>query len=88
LDLWSEGFGMSSGAKRQNGDADDDGDVDGADFLQWQRVLTNGSAAAATGVVPEPSATALLCFGLAAMIAGPRRGRRRYTSAGQLWRDR
>lgn len=84
LDLWSAGFGMSSGAKRQNGDADDDGDVDGADFLQWQRVLNSGSAA---GVVPEPSTTALLCFGLAAAIAGAWRGRPRYAIAGQPWRD-
>ena len=79
LDLWKEGFGMASGATRDDGDADGDGDVDGADFLQWQTAFSSGSSAAATGVVPEPSTTALLCGGLTAALFGGRRGSVRRT---------
>ncbi len=62
------------------GDFDGDNDVDGADFLVWQRDTTGkslsdwqsnfgtvGSAAAATGAVPEPSSLLLLAIGSLAM---------------------
>ena len=36
LDAWSAGNGMVGGAQLSDGDADRDGDVDGADFLALQ----------------------------------------------------
>lgn len=61
-----------------SGDFDLDGDVDGADFLVWQRDLSQSSLALATweanygfpattiasSVIPEPSSLALLAVGL------------------------
>lgn len=56
------------------GDADNDGDSDGNDFLIWQRELGNGAAATAlASAVPEP--TALLLAGLAACACRRRRRR-------------
>jgi len=51
---WTSGFGMAASAGRVNGDADGDADVDGADFLLWQRQLGGGAATAAAASVPEP----------------------------------
>jgi len=39
------------------GDADGDGDVDGRDFLVWQRQVDGGAAALAA--VPEPGTVVL-----------------------------
>jgi len=64
-----------------NGDFDDDNDVDGSDFLTWQRTLGDSDSLAlweagfglpigsvAAGVaVPEPSALALLVLGFACL---------------------
>jgi hypothetical protein len=48
LDLaaWRGGFGVAAGAQSTQGDADLDGDVDGADFLQWQRTMVLSAAVA------------------------------------------
>ena len=75
-------FGAFLAATTQDGDFDGDGDVDGNDFLKWQRDdktqagladwNTNygtgvaAGAAAAAGTVPEPSAVALISVGAAA----------------------
>jgi hypothetical protein len=67
------------------GDFDGDTDVDGRDFLVWQRNPSIGNLGdwqanypvpglAATTAVPEPSTAALL-FGLASCLAGLRRSR-------------
>jgi hypothetical protein len=55
------GFGLTN-TDWTNGDADSDGDVDGYDFLQWQREHGAGQAmAVASSVqVPEPSALGIL----------------------------
>ena len=47
------------------GDADDDGDTDGHDFLTWQRQFEMGVSplAASSQVVPEPG-TLALCIAL------------------------
>ena len=37
--IWSANFGIGTGATQSMGDTDGDGDVDGADFLEWQREL-------------------------------------------------
>ncbi|MBN1853125.1 MAG: hypothetical protein JW829_10395 [Pirellulales bacterium] len=61
LDVWQDGFGLSDNATPNQGDADFDHDVDGADFLVWQRDL--GTAASASGsqtAIPEPAAMVLM----------------------------
>ena len=47
LGIWQTGF--AAGTTQTQGDADNDSDVDGADFLQWQR--TNGQAAPAAACI-------------------------------------
>jgi hypothetical protein len=42
LTIWEASYGITSGAGQSQGDADDDGDVDGHDFLDWQRAFTGG----------------------------------------------
>ncbi len=55
------------------GDVDSDGNVDGADFLSWQRHFANFSAPiASTTTVPEPTALLLLSSG-ALMLLSRRR---------------
>ena len=52
-----------TGVTRTSGDADADGDVDGADFLAWQQNLGWSPLNAATpnsSNVPEPASAALL----------------------------
>jgi hypothetical protein len=52
---------MTAGATPSHGDADFDGDVDGADFLRWQQALGSSlPVSAASAVVPEPVAAYLL----------------------------
>jgi hypothetical protein len=69
LDNWMNGVGMNS-ATHQQGDADGDADVDGADFLVWQRQI--GSAAVATQV-PEPAGIGMIVVAAAAIVAAKRR---------------
>ncbi|MDZ4659495.1 MAG: hypothetical protein SH868_18140 [Bythopirellula sp.] len=57
LAIWQTGYGTASGAARTVGDADGDGDVDGRDFLVWQRQVDGGAAALAA--VPEPGTVVL-----------------------------
>jgi hypothetical protein len=54
-----------------DGDADGDLDVDGTDFLVWQREFTGGSGAPASVAVPEPSC--LWLFSLAVLLPWSRR---------------
>jgi hypothetical protein len=49
-------------ADHEDGDADDDGDVDGRDFLVWQRQFTGALPVVASTSVPEPSAICLALF--------------------------
>jgi hypothetical protein len=66
LAAWIGGFGTSGAATHMQGDADGDLDVDGADFLTWQRQLriaTTGVAA-----VPEPATVVLLVSAELAMF--------------------
>jgi parallel beta-helix repeat protein len=66
LAIWTTGFGTTTGAQRDDGDANNDGAVDGGDFLAWQRQLTGGGMQA----VPEPTTN---CVPLLAGIAVLRR---------------
>jgi len=66
----------SGSATHMQGDADDDADVDGVDFLTWQRQLGSAStSASATAAVPEPSCLMAGLIGLA--LAAMRRRVRR-----------
>ena len=58
LAVWQNAFPTPSGASRSTGDADGDGDVDGHDFLAWQRQF-DGWRLPVTPV-PEPEAWVLL----------------------------
>ena len=61
LALWQSGFGTSPNATHAEGDTNGDQDVDGADFLQWQREASVSSASTGlASTVPEPSAFALM----------------------------
>jgi probable HAF family extracellular repeat protein len=66
LDLarWQANFGLAAGALHAQGDADGDQDVDGADFLVWQRQLNAVNAVAA----PEPKGSTFLIIAAAAML--------------------
>lgn len=41
LEIWQENYGTVNTATQPLGDTDDDGDVDGRDFLAWQRQFGN-----------------------------------------------
>jgi hypothetical protein len=64
---WLEDFGAPGDATHRQGDADRDLDVDGHDFLIWQRQLSGGTMAA----VPEPHA--LLMVSACTLLGGPLR---------------
>ena len=61
LGILTTNFG--TGSTNAQGNADGDTDVDGNDFLVWQRNVGNTSATA----IPEPAALALLVVGAAAL---------------------
>jgi len=48
LTVWLAGYGIAEGAPHMFGDANQDGDVDGADFLTWQRQFGQSSLATLT----------------------------------------
>ena len=64
--IWQAAYGTTP-----QGDANNDGQSDGADFLEWQRgfALSAARAAASSSVtsVPEPAAAPLLLYGFAAI---------------------
>jgi peptidyl-prolyl cis-trans isomerase A (cyclophilin A) len=55
-------YGLTQGAYFDDGDADMDGDVDGHDFLLWQRTFGQTSLTAAISTVPEPASLTLAVF--------------------------
>jgi hypothetical protein len=70
LELWSETF--AAAADPFHADADGDQDVDGADFLEWQRQA--GAMVSSASTVPEPTAPALAAASaLACLIVSRRR---------------
>jgi hypothetical protein len=76
LDLasWKAGLGTSVGATHSQGDADADGDVDGSDFLIWQRQVGSiAPAAPTTSPVPEPGGLILLVLASASVLKSRRR---------------
>ena len=83
LAAWTTNFGLLSGAVKSQGDADVDGDVDGADLLSWQNQLGSPPPpnTIVQSTVPEPTAwsLALAAWGL---IGVSRRTRQSRISAG------
>jgi len=69
LAIWKTNFATATGATLSMGDADGDQDVDGADFLIWQR---NVGGTAAVSAVPEPAASALIVIALVGGAAAKR----------------
>jgi len=72
---WNAGYGATAGAVHSNGDSDSDRDVDGRDFLIWQKQLGSGVGPASSQAksVPEPKSsvvvlTVLLCVALASLL--------------------
>jgi hypothetical protein len=69
LAMWQAAFGTSG-----SGDADEDGDTDGDDYLVWQRqVGTAPPPAPFMAAVPEPGALGLATVAAAGAIAARRR---------------
>jgi len=63
LGFWEAGYGTVGDALLTDGDFDADGDVDGADFLKWQRQLGTGvPPLQAATIVPEPSSLSSLAW--------------------------
>lgn len=71
--IWLQGYATSAEANKASGDSNEDGNIDGRDFLNWQRER-NHFPAAHTAHVPEPTALGLLLIGL--LSSQPRLQRR------------
>ena len=75
MELWRNNYPIASGAAKNMGDADGDGDVDASDFIKIQRdfgILPVPPITAVTADVPEPSTFALA---LLTLVFCPRRRR-------------
>jgi len=64
LAIWQNEYGGMGAQLTADGDGDDD--VDGRDFLIWQR---SSGLSATLNVVPEPTGIALLSFSVLAIVA-------------------
>lgn len=73
LALLKANYGVTNGAFFDDGDANMDGRVDGADFLAWQRSF--GSVTTPIAAVPEPAAATLALLAAAACGLARRRHR-------------
>jgi enterochelin esterase family protein len=86
LALWKTSSGKATAATHLNGDADGDRDVDGADYLLWQR-QQNASPPPTTSV-PEPNAQASFICVLGAAVASTRCGATPTSAGKSHWRVR
>jgi hypothetical protein len=59
------------GAVKSDGDYDNDGNIDGDDFLGWQSEFPPPATGAAS-VVPEPVSLVLLLVSIVAGVVSPR----------------
>jgi autotransporter-associated beta strand protein len=65
LTIFQASYGISAGATWNDADFDYDGDVDGRDFLTWQRGFTDAVESVQTvRAVPEPASAMLMLCGL------------------------
>jgi T5SS/PEP-CTERM-associated repeat protein len=69
LNVWRGDFDTAA----PDADADGDGDADGSDFLAWQRQVGSTGASPAANAIPEPGPATLLCLGIAALAARPKK---------------
>jgi hypothetical protein len=69
---WRSNFGSSVSATRDHGDVDGDGDVDGGDFLAWQRQVGGGAAVGPSASAPEPHSFVLAVLALSSLKRLPR----------------
>lgn len=67
LSILQSHYGMSQGAFFDDGDADMDGDVDGEDFLLWQRSF--GQPVPPISAIPEPTSALLAALGCFLLVA-------------------
>jgi PEP-CTERM motif len=78
--LWRNNEGLATGATKDLGDADVDGDVDGTDYGIWKgtfgKTITPpaaGGAALSTAAIPEPATLTLVLLTAGLIAAGRRR---------------
>jgi hypothetical protein len=71
--VWQRGSGNLGGGHPGNGDANYDGNVNGADLDVWKTKFAVAPATSATANVPEPGATALLAWLVPAVCRARRR---------------
>jgi secreted trypsin-like serine protease len=67
LAAWRANFGLPNGAAKDQGDANNDGDVDGGDFLIWQQQFSGPAVRDAAKAIPEPKTALLIVSGLLAV---------------------
>ena len=67
LAIWETNFG-AMGLFWEQANFDADGDVDGAEFMAWQRNFSDG-AAASVAIAPEPAAWVLQVLTLTALVS-------------------
>lgn len=74
LAMLQSGFGLETGATRDDGDATGDGLVDGADLLQWQTQSSSSGASATptSAAIPEPSSSSALWSAAITLLGGRR----------------
>jgi hypothetical protein len=75
LQYWRNSYGVATDARKLQGDADGDGDVDGRDFLFWQRQFNSGMATLQSNSlgIPEPSSCLLTATGWLMWVTRARR---------------
>lgn len=71
LAAWRSGFGITSGAKVSQGNADADRDVDGRDFLVWQQQRGAGVGLPGAVTVPEPVGSMMVIVALSTLLIRP-----------------
>jgi peptidyl-prolyl cis-trans isomerase A (cyclophilin A) len=69
ITIFQSGYGLTTGAYLDDGDADMDGDVDGRDFLQWQRNVGSLAPLTAAVAIPEPAAMTLVAMAMGLAFA-------------------
>jgi endonuclease/exonuclease/phosphatase family metal-dependent hydrolase len=74
LATWQSNYGLASGATRAQGDANADGQINGRDFLTWQRQAT--ASVPTLAAVPEPASFTMLIGALGIVMGFVRMGRR------------
>lgn len=67
LAIFKSNFGRTFSARPQHGDANGDFNVDGADFMIWQREYTGPAGPTSQTAVPEPASWMLALLSLAAL---------------------